>query len=141
MARTAARLLVLEGSVAEGFTLVELMIVILIIGILVAIAIPVYGSAKAAARKRTCFSNQRTIEGACQTYASSSDTIDISDLAGRLGAGHPLTGNYIHGIPPTCPSAPVPAVRTDPQLSEGAYVIDAYGTVLPCGFASHGHYN
>lgn len=60
---------------SEGFTLVELMVVVLIIGILVAIAIPVFNSAKANAQKKSCFANQRTIEGAAQTYAAENDGI------------------------------------------------------------------
>jgi type II secretory pathway pseudopilin PulG len=46
------------------------MVVVLIIGILVAIAIPVFNAAKAKAQERSCFANQRTLEGSAQTYAA-----------------------------------------------------------------------
>ena len=53
---------------AEGFTLIELMIVILIIAILVAIAVPIYINATNQAKKRTCQANLRIIDGANATF-------------------------------------------------------------------------
>lgn len=47
----------------KGFTLVELMVVILIIGILVAIAVPIFNNARASAWQRTCQANLRTLDG------------------------------------------------------------------------------
>ena len=53
----------------KGFTLVELMIVVVILGILVAIAVPIFGAVTKNAKKKSCLSNMRVIKGNMETYA------------------------------------------------------------------------
>jgi prepilin-type N-terminal cleavage/methylation domain-containing protein len=53
----------------NGFTLVEIMIVVAIIGMLATIAIPNYVKSREQARQTTCLNNLRVIEGAVQQWA------------------------------------------------------------------------
>ena len=52
----------------HGFTLVEIMIVVAIIGLLIAIGIPGFLSARSNARKNSCYNNMRIIAHAIQQY-------------------------------------------------------------------------
>lgn len=84
----------------EGFTLIELMIVILIIAIMVAIAVPVYLNSRSNAQRRTCQANQRTVDGAVLSYrANNPDGVypdSIDDLT--------LAGAQVLKAIPTCPT-------------------------------------
>jgi prepilin-type N-terminal cleavage/methylation domain-containing protein len=59
----------------SGFTLIELMIVILVILILAAILIPQLSLARERARKATCVSNQRNLETGVAMWAADNPTV------------------------------------------------------------------
>ncbi len=83
----------------EGFTLIELMIVTLIIGILIGIAAPVYLAARKSADEKACLSNQRNFLAAADIYASENDGYPED------GAAWEATGEqYYPGKLPVCPS-------------------------------------
>ncbi len=123
----------------RGFSLVELMVVVLIIGILVAIAIPVYNITKTRAQRRTCYANQRTIEGAVQMWVAADETRDRSDLAGVITGGHELIGPHIFHQPPRCPSVPEPDDAMTVDAAHGAYTLDANANVIGCTFGNPAH--
>ncbi len=57
----------------KGFTLAEVMVVVVIIGILVAIAVPVYRQSTTQANRKAVEANLRTIESAIMQYGSTNE--------------------------------------------------------------------
>ena len=69
-----------KGRNQKGFTLVELMVVVVIIGVLVAIAVPVYSNVTAKANRNAVEANLRTIDGAISAYQVTNDVTDATSV-------------------------------------------------------------
>ncbi len=102
---------------SKGFTLVEIMIVVAIIGLLAAIAIPNFVRARTQAQTNACIANLKQIDGAKQVWA-----LDVGTPDTATPAWSDLTPNYIKRVV-NCPSNTnraytIAAVSADPSCNE-----------------------
>ena len=105
---------------SAGFTLVEIMIVIMIIAILISIAAPNFLEAREASRRGACIHNLKYIDTRKELFAmeaklNTGDTVTWADLV----------PTYMK-FQPDCPAG-------------GTYTINVIGTNPTCSLSAQGH--
>lgn len=103
----------MHGRNIKAFTLLEVLIVALILGVLLTLAVPQFLNSRASSWQKTCRSNLRLINGAKDQFA----------LAASRGAGDPVAltdvaPDYLRKFP-SCPGG-------------GSYTINTVGTAARC---------
>jgi len=119
----------IQNTKKGGFTLVEIMIVVAIIGLLAAIAIPNFVRARSTSQKNACINNLRQLDGAKQQWALENkqvstapvNVIDVQPYLGRGAAGTypscPASGTYtlnVVNVAPTCDLGAAPTLHVLP---------------------------
>ena len=119
----------------KGFTLVELMIVVVIMAILVAVAVPIYSAVTKNAKKKTCIANMREISAQINNNAmaagknlSGSFTITSNGSEATMGtntlkfAGETATIDVqgMFQVLPYCPAGGTYTVKVSPNSNSEA---------------------
>jgi prepilin-type N-terminal cleavage/methylation domain-containing protein len=105
---------------SKGFTLVEIMIVVLIIGILLAIAVPNFIKSRETSRQKTCIGNLKQMDSGKEQFA-----METNKTTGDAVGWGDLVPTYIKAQP-SCPSG-------------GTYTVNVVGTNPACSQAALGH--
>lgn len=106
----------------KGFTIMELLIVIVIIGILIAIAVPAYQNFRERAQLTACQANRRTVKSAWGLWVADGNTPPVAGMtnAQTVAALTPYMGTF-----PTCP------------VALGVYSITDASGAVHCSTAAH----
>ena len=118
----------------HGFTLIELMIVIAIIGVLAAIAIPNFNSARKKARQKACVANIKMLENALEMYdmdtpPPTSATTAVPGTGEKANTYKLVTGGYVQRFPKCPTTQKEDSYSVQRASSAGGYALSVSCTV------------
>ena len=125
----------------KGFTLVEIMIVVAIIGLLAAIAIPSFMKARTTSQKNACINNLRQIESAKDQYSIEEGRTNLWAFASDAAAFSTLVGKetgYIKANP-ACPASSDANDKGTAARAVADYTVNAIGSNPVCGVVPATH--
>ena len=121
----------------KGFTLVEIMIVVAIIGLLAAIAIPSFMKARTTSQKNACINGLRQIESAKDQYALEAGRTNLWSFGGDDVAFSNLVSAstaYMKTYP-FCQASASTIAKGQQTRSEADYNVNPIGSNPACAVA------
>jgi prepilin-type N-terminal cleavage/methylation domain-containing protein len=122
-----------KTSHKAGFTLVEIMIVVAIIGLLAAIAIPNFIKARTTSQQNACINNLKQISGAIDEWALETGQATGASVANIMTISAYIKMNAASSVP-SCPAGgtyTTTSVGTVPEVSCSLSSLTASPHILP----------
>ena len=115
---------------AQGFTLIEIMIVVAIIGLLAAIAVPNFIQSRTTTQRNACINNLRQVDSAKEQWAlennaTTGDAVVDTDIDDYIKGGVDAAGASVIQTRLFCP-------QDTARVFASSYTVNAIGTNPVC---------